>query len=283
LWAKGHVISDEHNRVVRMVGILTDMDEKKRAQAKIYKLAYLDELTQLPNRVAFNEYMESLILKNSGEAKYSALLLIDLDDFKLVNDTLGHDMGDALLAKVAGQFKANLPKVDIISRLGGDEFVMLIESLSTDIDTATEEVEQVVAVIFGMFVHPFYCRENEIYSKASIGITLFTDAAENKFDLLKQADLALYDAKAHGKNTHRFFNLQLQLDLIKRTNLEKDLRNAIIKNELFLVYQPKVSSDLNVIGVEALLRWRHSTMGMISPAEFIPVAEDTGLIVPIGE
>ena len=283
LWAKGHVISDEHNRVVRMVGILTDMDEKKRAQAKIYKLAYLDELTQLPNRVAFNEYMESLTLKNSGEVKYTALLLIDLDDFKLVNDTLGHDMGDALLAKVAGQFKANLPKVDIISRLGGDEFVMLIESLSTDIDTATEEVEQVVAVIFGMFVHPFYCRENEIYSKASIGITLFTDAAENRFELLKQADLALYDAKAHGKNTHRFFNLQLQLDLIKRTNLEKDLRNAVIKNELFLVYQPKVSSDLNVIGVEALLRWRHSTMGMISPAEFIPVAEDTGLIVPIGE
>lgn len=283
LWARGRVISDDNNRVVRMVGILTDIDEKKRAQAKIYNLAYVDQLTQLPNRAAFSEYLKSLIHKNVGGAKYNALLLIDLDDFKLVNDTLGHDMGDALLAKVAGQFKANLPEVDIISRFGGDEFVMLIESLSTDINTATDQVEQVVAIIRDMFVHPFYCRENEIYSKASIGITIFTDAAQNKFDLLKQADLALYDAKAHGKNTHRFFNLQLQLNLISRTNLEKDLRNAIIKNELFLVYQPKVNSDFNVIGVEALLRWRHSTRGIISPAEFIPVAEDTGLIVAIGE
>jgi diguanylate cyclase (GGDEF)-like protein/PAS domain S-box-containing protein len=283
LWAKGRVISDADNRVIRMVGMLTDMDEKKRVQAKVYKLAYLDELTQLPNRVAFNKYMNSLMLKNASNAKYKALLLIDLDNFKLVNDTLGHDMGDALLVEVANRFKAKLPKVNILSRLGGDEFVMLLGSLSVDINTATDAVNEVVATIRSMFSSPFYCRENEIYSNASIGITLFTDIAKDKFDLLKQADLALYDAKSCGKNTHRFFNLQLQLDLIRRTNLEKDLRNAIINNELFLVYQPKVSSELSVVGVEALLRWQHPTKGIISPAEFIPVAEDTGLIVSIGE
>jgi diguanylate cyclase (GGDEF)-like protein/PAS domain S-box-containing protein len=283
LWARGRFITDEHNRVVRVVGIQTNIDEKKNVQAKIYNLAYLDELTQLPNRAAFNEYMKVLMLKKVGNTKYNALLLIDLDDFKLVNDTLGHDMGDALLIKVVGRLKAKLPQVDILSRLGGDEFVMLIESLSVDINTATNEVEKVVADIRNMFSHPFYCGENEIYSNVSIGITLFTDAAKNKFDLLKQADLALYDAKTYGKNTTRFFNLQLQLDLMWRTNLEKDLRKAVIKNELFLVYQPKVNSKLNVVGVEALLRWQHPTRGIISPADFIPVAEDTGLIIPIGE
>jgi diguanylate cyclase (GGDEF)-like protein/PAS domain S-box-containing protein len=283
LWARGRVIFDEHNRAVRVVGIQTNIDEKKSTQAKIYNFAYFDELTQLPNRAAFSESMKFFMLKNAQDSKHNALLLIDLDDFKLVNDALGHDMGDALIEKVADRLKANFPKVDIISRLGGDEFAMLIESLSTDINTASKEVEHVVAIIRNMFVHPFYCTENEIYSKASIGITLFTDAAENKFDLLKQADLALYDAKAHGKNTHRFFNVQLQLDLIRRINLEKDLRNAIINNELFLVYQPKVSSGMKVVGVEALLRWQHPTKGIISPAEFIQVAEDTGLIVPIGD
>lgn len=283
LWARGRVISDEHNRAVRVVGIQTNIDEKKSTQAKIYNFAFFDELTQLPNRAAFSESMKFFMLKNAQDSKHNALLLIDLDDFKLVNDALGHDMGDALIKKVADRFKANFPKVDIISRLGGDEFAMLIESLSTDFKTATKEVEQVVASIRSMFVRPFYCTENEIYSKASIGITLFTDAAENKFDLLKQADLALYDAKANGKNTHRFFNVQLQLDLIRRINLEKDLRNAIINDELFLVYQPKVSSGMKVVGVEALLRWQHPTKGIISPAEFIQVAEDTGLIVPIGD
>ena len=285
LWTRGRAISDEHNQLVRLVGIQTDIDEKRSAQAKIYHLAHIDELTQLSNRVAFSEYMKILMLTNTNtkNTKHNALLIIDLDDFKLVNDTLGHDIGDTLLAKVASRFKKKLPHINIISRFGGDEFVILIEHLSTDKNTATNQVEKVVAAIRNMFVQPFYCGKNEIYSKASIGITLFTDVAQNKFDLLKQADLAPYDAKAQGKNTHRFFNLQLQLDLIQRTNLEKDLRNAIIKNELFLVYQPKVSPDSNVVGVEALLRWRHSTMGIISPAEFIPVAEDTGLIVCIGE
>jgi diguanylate cyclase (GGDEF)-like protein/PAS domain S-box-containing protein len=284
-WLRARVrgIFDEHNQLVRLVGIQSDIDEKKSAQANIYNLAHIDELTQLPNRVAFSEYMKILMLTSTKNTKHNALLIIDLDDFKLVNDTLGHDTGDTLLAKVASLFKEKLPYVNIISRFGGDEFVILIEHLSTDKNTAIQQVEKVVTVIRRMFMKPFYCGENEIYSKVSIGITLFTDVAENQFDLLKQADLALYDAKAQGKSTHRFFNLQLQLDLIRRTNLEKDLRNAIIKNELFLVYQPKVSPDSSVVGVEALLRWRHSTLGIISPAEFIPVAEDTGLIVPIGE
>lgn len=146
-------------------------------------------------------------------------------------------------------FKEKLPNVNIISRFGGDEFVILIECLSTDKNTGIHQIETVFTVIHGMFMQPFYCGRNEIYSKVSVEISLFNDVAENQFDLLKQADLALSDAKAHDKSTHRFFNLQLQLDLIRRTNLKKDLRNAISENELFLVYQPQVGPDSSVVGV----------------------------------
>lgn len=283
VWSKGRFIADENGQVVRAVGIVAGIDEKKNTQAKLYHLAYVDELTLLPNRSALNNRLEQLVISKAEDNIYCALLFIDLDDFKVVNDTLGHDMGDALLVKVAERLKANLPNVDFISRFGGDEFVMIIESLSTNIDMARNKVEQVIGVIQGIFKQPFYCKNQECYSKTSIGITLFSGNEHNKFELLQQADLALYQAKECGKNTHSFFDQQLQLDLIKRTILEKDLRNAIINNELFLVYQPKVTSDVQTVGVEALLRWQHPTRGIISPAEFIPVAEDTGLIVPIGE
>jgi diguanylate cyclase (GGDEF)-like protein/PAS domain S-box-containing protein len=291
LWSKGRIITDEHNQPVRAVGIQADIDEKKNAQEKIYNLAYIDELTQLPNRSAFNKYIKKLLFKNALKntlkstlkSKFNALFFIDLDDFKLINDTHGHNMGDALLIKVAQRLKENLPNINMISRFGGDEFVILIESLSTDIDIAQAKVEHIVAIIRGMFKQPFHCNEHEFYSKTSIGVTLFNDSAKDKFDLLQQADLALYDAKACGKNTHRFYNEQLQLNLIRRTNLENDLQNVIINNELYLVYQPKVSSDNKIVGVEALIRWQHPTRGIVSPAEFIPVAEDTGIIIPIGE
>jgi diguanylate cyclase (GGDEF)-like protein/PAS domain S-box-containing protein len=283
LWSKGRFITDEHNQVLRAVGIQAGIDEKKTYQAKLYNLAYVDELTQLPNRSALKSRLEELISSKAGDDTYCALVFIDLDDFKVVNDTLGHDMGDALLAKIAQRFKQNLPNMDIISRFGGDEFVMLIESSSNDINTAHNKVDTTVSLIRDLFKQPFHCKNQKFYSRVSIGVTLFNDNKNNKFELLQQADLALYHAKACGKNTHRYFNQKLQLDLIKHTNIEKDLRNALINKEFFLVYQPKVSTNSKIVGVEALLRWQHPTKGMISPAEFIPVAEATGLIVPIGE
>lgn len=283
VWSKGRFIADEHDQVVRAVGIVAGIDEQKNAQQKMYHLAYVDELTQLPNRSALKARLEQLILNNTKDNTYCALVFIDLDDFKVVNDTLGHDMGDALLVKIAERLQECLPNIDIISRFGGDEFVMLIEALSADISIAHDQVEQVAVNIRTIFKQSFHCKKQEFYCRTSIGITLFNGNESDKFELLQQADLALYHAKACGKNTHRFFDQQLQLDLIKRTNLEKDLRKAIINDELFLVYQPKVSSDRKIVGVEALIRWQHPTKGIVSPAEFIPVAEDTGMIVPIGE
>lgn len=283
LWAKGRFIKDEQNNVVRSVGIQACIDEKKSVQEKIYDLAYVDELTRLPNRAAFNQHLKNLMLGKSAKNDYKALLFLDLDDFKVVNDTLGHDVGDALLVKIAERFKENLSNIDIISRFGGDEFVMLISALSPDKSIAHDKVEQSIAIIRGIFKQPFHFNKHEFYTKTSIGVTLFSGNADDKFELLKQADLALYHAKSCGKNTHRFFDQQLQLDLIKRTELEKDLREALISKQLYLVYQPQVNLDKKVVGAEALIRWQHPTKGIISPAEFIPIAEDTGLIVPIGE
>jgi diguanylate cyclase (GGDEF)-like protein/PAS domain S-box-containing protein len=283
LWSKGRFIKNDNNEIVRASGIQADIAEKKNAEAKIYNLAYVDELTQLPNRSAFNKRLNKLMLTNKAQNSYSALLFIDLDDFKVVNDTLGHDMGDALLVKIAERLKNKLLNIDIISRFGGDEFVMLIESISTDAKSAYRSVEQTLATIRTIFSQPFHCKKQAFFSKVSIGVTLFSNLADDRFELLKQADLALYHAKASGKNTHCFFDHQLQLDLIKRTELEADLRNALINNELYLVYQPKVDHEHKMVGMEALIRWRHPSKGIISPADFIPIAEDTGLIVPIGE
>jgi|GEM_PF-3702442 len=283
LWSKGRFIANEHNEVVRAAGILADIDEKKNAQQEIYNLAYTDELTQLPNRAAFKQRLKNLLLRKTDNAAYHALLFLDLDDFKVINDTLGHDIGDALLVSIAKRFMTSLSKVNIISRFGGDEFVMLVESISSNAEIAYRKAEEVAGVINDIFKQPFYCKNQEFYSSVSVGITLFSGAVNNKYELLKQADLALYHAKSCGKNTYRFFDESLQLDLIRRTELEKDLRNALVRDELFLVYQPKVDANNNMVGAEALIRWLHPTQGLISPIEFIPLAENTGLIVPIGE
>jgi diguanylate cyclase (GGDEF)-like protein/PAS domain S-box-containing protein len=283
LWSKGRFITNEHNQVVRAAGIQADIAEKKSAQQEIYNLAYTDELTKLPNRSAFKKKLENLLLKKTESAAYHALFFLDLDDFKVINDTLGHDMGDALLISIAKRFKTSLSNVNIISRFGGDEFVMLAESISSNAKIAYQKAEAVAGLINEIFKEPFYCKNQEFHTHVSVGVTLFNGAANNKYELLKQADLALYHAKFCGKNTYSFFDESLHLDLTRRTNLEKDLRNALVRDELFLIYQPKVDPNNHIVGAEALIRWLHPTQGIISPAEFIPLAEDTGLIVPIGE
>ena len=283
LSSKGRVITDEKNHVVRMVGVQENIDEKKRTSEKMYNLAYFDSLTQLPNRAAFGEKMDVLSLNKGREHKYCAVVFIDLDDFKSVNDTLGHDIGDMLLVNVAERVRESVPSGSMIARLGGDEFVILIESLSDSLDCATKIVESLVTIIQNAFLQPFYVIGNEIYSGASLGISLFNGYSNNKSEIFKQADLALYEAKARGKNTYRFFDQKLELELVKKKLMENELRQAIVNQDFFLVYQPKVRPNCKTVGVEALIRWQHPVRGMISPGDFIPLAESTGLIVPIGE
>jgi diguanylate cyclase (GGDEF)-like protein/PAS domain S-box-containing protein len=283
LWSKGGFLTDERNQAIKAYGIESCIDEQKNAQAKLYDLAYVDELTQLPNRAAFNNRLKALVLRKKGCFEYSGLLIIDLDNFKSVNNTLSHDIGDTILVEVAERLTSSLPNAYIISKFGGDEFVLLFDFSNTNKNITRNEVEFNTRVIQNIFMQPFLYLEQELYIKASIGITIFNGNEIHNFDLLQQAELALYHAKACGKNTHRFFDEKLRLDLIRRTDLENDLRQAIVNREFFLVYQPKVSSNGKIVGAEALIRWRHPTKGIISPIEFIPIAEDTGLIVPIGE
>ena len=283
LWCKGSFITDEYDQVVRAYGIESCIDEQKKAQLKLYDLAFVDKLTRLPNRAAFNNCLKALVLRKEGCSEYSGLFIIDLDNFKSVNNTLSHDAGDTILVEVAERLTASLPSEYIVSKCGGDEFVVLFDFCSTNKNISLNEAELTTQTIQNIFVQPFHCQRQELCIKASIGITVFSGNEIHNVDLLQQAELALHHAKASGKNTHRFFDQKLQLDLIRRTDLENDLRHAINNDELFLVYQPKVSSAGKVIGAEALIRWDHPTKGIISPVEFIPIAEASGLIVPIGE
>jgi len=283
LWSKGGFLKDEYGQAIKAYGIESCIDEQKSAQAKLYNRAYADQLTQLPNRAAFTNSLKALVFRKAGGYEYSALLIIDIDNFRSVNDTLSHDVGDTILVEIAKRLTLCLPNVYSISKFGGDEFVLLFDFSNTNKNITRNEVEFIARTIQNIFVQPFYYLQQKLHITVSIGITIFNGNEINNVDLLQRAELALYHAKACGKNTHRYFDEKLQLDLIKRTSLENDLRQALVNRELFLVYQPKVEFDGSVVGAEALIRWKHPTRGIISPAEFIPVAEDSGLIVPIGE
>jgi diguanylate cyclase (GGDEF)-like protein/PAS domain S-box-containing protein len=283
LWCKGGFITDEFDRVVRAYGIESCIDEQKDAQLKLLDLAYIDELTRLANRAAFNDCLKALIVQKRGCFEYSGLFMIDLDNFKSVNNTLGHDAGDTILVEVAERLTTSLPNAYIISKFGGDEFVLLFDLSSANKSLSFNEAELTTQTIQSIFTRSLHCPGQDLFITASIGITIFNGDDVHNVDLLQQAGLALHNAKVSGKNTHRFFDQKLQLELIKRTDLENDLRHAVTNDELFLVYQPKVSSAGKVVGAEALIRWNHPTKGIISPVEFIPIAEASGLIVPIGE
>ncbi len=283
LWSKGRFLTNQQKEVIRAAGIQVDITEKKLAESKIEKLAYSDELTQLPNKAAFNERLEAAIAKSDRNNTFGALLFLDLDDFKLINDTLGHHIGDQLLNAIAVRLKSKLRNVNTIARFGGDEFVMIIDDLGSDINQARVQLDNIHLKICELFIAPFCFAENEIYSSVSIGITLFNGNKATTNELLQQADLAMYFAKDSGKKTMRYFNDEMRLNLLSRTSIENDLRQAIKKQEFYLVYQPKVDTFGNLHGFEALIRWLHPTKGIVSPIDFIPIAEQTGMIIPIGQ
>ena len=256
---------------------LEDVTEGRRDQARIEHLAHYDALTNLPNRSLFQRHAEGLLLETEG--REFAILYIDIDEFKRINDTLGHLIGDEFLKGVAERLRQSVGPEDFIARLGGDEFAILQHGIASG-----EDVHALVARIYQALRTPFDCHGHQLSSDASIGIAIAPRDGSDLFDLLKNADLAMYAAKAAGRRTYRFFDPAMEQQANHRRELEADLRAALAQGAFELHYQPQVDlrSD-RVTGCEALLRWRHPVRGMVSPADFVPVAEETGLIEEIGQ
>jgi len=273
---------DEARRLTHWVAVGRDITERKTAEEKIQYLAFYDPLTQLPNRQHLLDRLTEAAGEGSGRGREGALMFIDLDNFKVLNDTLGHQKGDLLLQQVAHRLRSCVAKGDLVARLGGDEFVVLLENTPQkplDPMTAAKVVsKRILASLGEPYVLPGYLH----YSTCSIGVTLFARGPNSVSELLKQADLAMYQAKAAGRNTVRFFDPEMQAVATENAALAADLRQAWRENQLRVEYQPQVGAHGRMVGVEALLRWEHPRRGRVHPADFIPTAEETSLIVPIG-
>jgi diguanylate cyclase (GGDEF)-like protein len=260
------------------VATLEDITERKRSDERIAHLAHFDALTDLPNRVLFQEQLEGALARVADDEQV-ALLYIDIDEFKDVNDSLGHRIGDELLKSVAASLKDCFDEKDIISRLGGDEFAVVQTAVK-----GPEDVTTLIKRIYQSIRGPHECLGHVVTTDASIGIALASRDSADQEQLLKNADLAMYSAKAAGRRTWRFFEPEMDARMKARHSLEIDLRQSIIEGGFEVYYQPIVDLQSNqVCGCEALLRWHHPQRGMISPADFIPIAEDTGLINQLGE
>jgi len=260
-------------------GLNKDISERKQAEEHIYYLATHDALTGLPNRTLFSEILNRTVLAAKRYERQFAIFFIDLDRFKLVNDSLGHDAGDTLLKEVAQRLSDTMRKSDVVARLGGDEFVVLVQEVHD-----TKVVEQVAASLLSAIVKPVVLFGQECRVTGSLGICMFPGQAQDAAMLMKNADVAMYMAKEAGKNQFSFFSEHIKSQSLERMALETSLRHAIERNELFLHYQAKQDlQTMRVCGVEALLRWQHPELGIVPPMKFIPMAEETGLIVQIGK
>ncbi len=268
--------------ITHYVSALSDITQRKAAEEEIRNLALYDFLTRLPNRRCLMDRLQQALAASSRSGRQGALLFIDLDNFKDLNDTLGHNMGDLLLQQAAQRFTACVRESDTVARLGGDEFVVMLENLCENLQEAAEQVKVVGEKILATLKQPYLLGEHQFSCTSSIGITLFLGHTENIEDLLKQTDLAMYQAKAAGRNTLRFFDPNMQAVVTARTVLDADLRQGLQQNQFQLYYQPQVDGAGRVTGAEALIRWHHPVRGMVSPAEFIPAAEESGLILPLG-
>ena len=281
IWVLTSASVIELEGVSSVVCVMKDISSAKAAEEEIRKLAFYDPLTHLPNRRLLFDRLEHTLEEGNQNSHCRALLQVDVDDFKMLNDTLGHQTGDLLLQEIAQRLAACLQDAGTVARLGSDEFVVLLDDLSEDAKVAAQQVQELAQSILDAVSQPYMLDGQEIRSTSSIGISVFSDRPNNIGEALKQVDIALSQAKAAGRNKIRFFAPALQAAVNSRAALETDLRKAISQEEFQLYYQPQVDRG-HLIGAEALIRWKHPTRGLLLPAEFVPFAEERGLILPLG-
>ncbi len=281
-WLTITAVKNGQGAVTEYVAIFSDISDRKQAEEEIRHLAFYDALTQLPNRRLLLDRFHQALALSARSQSCGALLFLDMDRFKLLNDTLGHDYGDLMLIEVAARITDCVREVDTVARLGGDEFVVLIEEAGHDLDEVSRRIAGIAEKIRDSLAMPYQLKDSVHHSSPSIGVSLYRGDTETVDTLLKQADMAMYKAKESGRNAVRFFDPHMQQAVETRAHLESDLRGAIANGELELFYQIQVDKDFRPLGAEALIRWQHPLRGLVSPAQFIPIAEESSLILDIG-
>jgi len=277
-WVSISVIKNDRQEIANYLCIATDISGRKKAEERLQFLANYDELTALPNRRTFDQRLDYALAHAKRYSKQLAVVYMDLDRFKIINDTLGHAAGDLLLREAAGRLRQCLRETDSVARFGGDEFVVLITEFAQK-----QDVVGIAQKFLEALTCPYLLNGQECHVTASIGISSCPDDSKDAQTLIKNANLAMYRAKERGKNNFQFYSAQMNVYSFNRLALESSLRHALERNEFLLHYQPKLDvRSGTIVGTEALVRWQHPDMGMVAPAQFIPVAEETGLIVPLG-
>ena len=281
-WLTISAVKAGDGAVINYVGTQYDITRRKIAEERIQDLAFFDSLTHLPNRTLLRDHLKQAMISGHRTRMFGALLFVDLDHFKALNDTRGHRHGDLLLQAVAQRLAACVRESDTVGRLGGDEFVVIMGSLTRRMEEAVTQTEMVGEKILAALNQPYRLEDVDHHSTASIGATLFRGVEKTVEDALREADLAMYKAKAAGRNALHFFDPAMQAVILERAAQEADLRRAVEENGLVLHYQAQVNADGRVTGSEVLVRWQHPERGMVEPDAFIPLAEETHLIVPLG-
>jgi diguanylate cyclase (GGDEF)-like protein/PAS domain S-box-containing protein len=272
-------LKDDVGRVTHFVSTGRDISERMAAQERMQYLAQHDVLTGLPNRALFLDRLQQALARARWHNRRVAVLFIDLDRFKHINDSLGHHIGDRLLIELGGRLEYNLRDGDTVAHFGGDEFVILLADLAS-----AQDVSPIARKTLGTLEDPFVIEQRELYVTGSIGISLYPDDGGEPLVLLKNADAAMYRAKETGKNNFQFYSAEMSAKAFERLTFETQLRRALDRGEFLLHYQPIIEIESGkVSGVEALLRWQHPELGLVTPSDFIPVLEETGLIMPVGE
>ncbi|BCG22543.1 bifunctional diguanylate cyclase/phosphodiesterase [Pseudomonas tohonis] len=278
-WLTISAVRNRDDQITHFVGVFADISTLKHAQDRLDYQAHHDPLTGLPNRILFESRLQAALLDATTDAQQGAVLFIDLDRFKHINDSLGHPVGDLLLKSIAARLKDQLRDIDTVARLGGDEFIILLPGLHNAVDA-----EHVANKLLACFSAPFEADDHEFFTSASIGISLYPEHGNDVATVVKNADAAMYRAKSKGRNRIEFYTRDLTFQANERMALENELRRALERGELSLYYQPKLClQNRRLIGAEALIRWHHPLFGEISPERFIPLAEENGLILPLGD